>query len=158
MKITKTGKKIKTVFFTAIFSLSAFKLFATPTQYEMIKETEKQEAATEAKEIIVRPNIEYKAEGLNDPFADPFLSQESKEKGPQNPAAEAPAPNITVQGLIWGGNFPQAIINNKVVKVGDTIEGARIISIDKDDISVFFNERQYHLSTSSEKDQLKGKP
>ena len=158
MDRAKRKNRISIICFSAAFILCTLNLFAATSKYEMIEEVEKQEATAEAKEIILRPNVEYKAQGLDDPFAEPFLSQGSGEIGPVNSAAEMPLLNITVQGLIWGGNFPQAIINNKVVKVGDTVEGARIISIAKDGIFLFFNERQYHLSTSLEKDQTKGKP
>jgi hypothetical protein len=53
---------------------------------------------------------------------------------------------LIVQGLIWGGSFPQAIVNNKIVKVGDTVDGANVTAIDKDGVTVLFQEREYKLS------------
>jgi len=50
-----------------------------------------------------------------------------------------------VQGVIWGGSLSQAIINNKVVTIGDDIEGAKIIYIDRQGITVIFEGKQYRL-------------
>ncbi len=84
--------------------------------------------------------IEYKAEDLRDPF---------EMEQPKEQIEEKPLPSLKAQGIVWGGSFPQAIINNVVVRIGDTIEEARIISIAKNSVTVFFGNRQYNLSTSS---------
>lgn len=104
-------------------------------------------------EQIARPNLKYKSEGLKDPFQNPLKEVATKPaKGPEASGAEvikaAPA-SLTVQGLIWGGELPQAIVNGTVVKVGDTIGGARIISIDKNGVTVLFEEREYRFSPST---------
>ena len=87
--------------------------------------------------------IEYKSEGLRDPF------QEEKIEIEEEPVQTKPLPALQIQGIVWGGTFPQAIINNKVARVGDTIEGVRITDINKNGVIVFFENRQYNLSTSS---------
>jgi len=87
--------------------------------------------------------IEYKSEGLRDPF------QEEKIEINEQPQEPKPLPALQIQGIVWGGGFPQAIINNKVVRVGDTIEGVRITDINKNGVIVFFENQQYDLSTSS---------
>jgi hypothetical protein len=38
---------------------------------------------------------------------------------------------MVVKGLIWNTDEPQAIVNDKVVSVGDEIDGVEIISIDQ---------------------------
>jgi hypothetical protein len=43
--------------------------------------------------------------------------------------------------------LPQAIINNKVLKVGDTIEGAQVKNIGKEGITVLFEGSEYNLSS-----------
>jgi len=90
--------------------------------------------------------IEYKSEGLRDPFQEEQI--EIKEQ-PQEQIEAKPLPHLEIQGMVWGGSFPQAIINNKVMRVGDTIEGVRITDINKNGVNVFFDNRQYNLSTSS---------
>jgi hypothetical protein len=49
--------------------------------------------------------------------------------------------------LIWGSSLPQAIVNNKVVKVGDKIEGAEVVSIDKQGVTVLFANKEHKLSS-----------
>mgnify|MGYP001561456780 CR=1 FL=1 len=90
--------------------------------------------------------IEYKSEDLRDPFQEEKI--EIKEQ-PQEQIETKPLPPLQIQGIVWGGSFPQAIINNKVVRVGDTIEGVRITDINKNGVIVFFENRQFNLSTSS---------
>ena len=126
---------------TAVFILSLFiaNVFAIEEIFKALG-LEK----TAQPEVIVRPNVEYKAEGLRDPFQGPIRKETGEEPGK---ITETPPPSLTVQGIIWGGRFPQAIINNKVVKVGDTIEGVRITDINKDGITIFYEDRQYNLSS-----------
>ena len=90
--------------------------------------------------------IEYKSEDLRDPFQEEKIEIEEQ---PQVQIETKPLPSLQIQGIVWGGGFPQAIINNKVVRVGDTIEGVRITDINKSGVIVFFGNRQYNLSTSS---------
>ncbi|MDP3731523.1 MAG: hypothetical protein Q8R31_00630 [Candidatus Omnitrophota bacterium] len=89
--------------------------------------------------------IEYKSEGLRDPFQEEKI--EIKE-APGEKTEAKPLPSLQIQGIVWGGIFPQAIINNKVTRTGDTIEGVQIKGIDKDGVTVFFENRQYIFSTS----------
>ncbi len=110
--------------------------------------------------IISRPVIEYSSGDLRDPFGDLFnlaAEKEKKEKEMQSfeaPLEEAevavPMPSLDkfkVQGVIWGGNFPQAIINNKVLSIGDSIEGVKIINIEKKGITLSFAGRTANLPT-----------
>ena len=136
-----------------IFNLSVF-IFITGINYAFaqlqtwrgIEKLEAQAKSPEqAPEIIVRPDIEYASENLRDPFRGFIEERVTAVK--EEEKAEIPLPSLNVQGIIWGGKFPQAIINHRVVKVEDTIEGARIIDINKDGVTVFFNNRKYNLSS-----------
>ncbi len=111
-----------------------------------IQEQAKQEY--ESPEPLVRPNIEYNAENLRDPFEGYLLKKEETRSKAQIEESISP-PILTVEGIIYGGKIPQAIINNKVVKVGDEIEGARVIEINKKGVIVFFGQRQYILPSPS---------
>lgn len=157
------GKSIRICIIIAVCCASIFfpliaEVSAAPKQFELMQEAEKQEKDTQSEFTITRPKVEYKADALEDPFTEPFVTSKATGTNASSNSVETSLPNFTVQGLIWGGNFPQAIINNKVLKVGDTIEGARIISIDKAGVSLFFNERQYRLSTGSANSQSSSKP
>lgn len=103
------------------------------------------ESATE--DLSLRRKIEYKAQDFKDPFWPPKKEkeEEKEEEMPKEEAVAVPLPNLIIQGLVWGSGLPQVIINNEVLKIGDTIEGVRIIDIDKDGITVFFGNREYNL-------------
>jgi type II secretory pathway component PulC len=94
--------------------------------------------------------IEYKAEGLKDPFQ-PFEKEAEVTPQPSEVADEVnkeiPLPSLAVQGVVWGSSLPQVIINNKVLKIGDIIEGARISSINKEGVILFYGNQQYSLSS-----------
>jgi len=89
--------------------------------------------------VIARPVVEYKSGALRDPFQSVVTSEEKKvtlegKVDLMQPGSDLG--NLKVQGIIWGGRIPQAIINDKVLTVGDTIEGAEILSIDKKGITL----------------------
>lgn len=98
------------------------------------------------------PRIEYKSENLADPFRNPLEEKkaEPQEKpqgqGGQMPVEVKPLPSLQVQGIIWGSSLPQAVINDKVLKIGDAIEGAKIKDITKGKVTVSFGNREYNLS------------
>ncbi len=110
-------------------------------------------------EEIVRPNVEYKAQGLRNPFEQPALVSEpdNVEGGIIIKPEAGELAQLTVQGIIWGGNLPQAIINNKVVKVGDVLEGAEIVDINKEGVTVLFAGIDYKLTTLSAITKSSGK-
>jgi len=112
--------------------------------YKKIQKLEKEaEKVESAQEILARPKVEYNAETYEDPFEGPVIEQDAG--AVVSGAQKKPLPALTVQGVVWGGIFPQAIINNKVVKVGDIIEGVRILAIDKEGITIFFEGDQFKL-------------
>jgi len=90
--------------------------------------------------IVVRPEIEYKSSQLRDPFQTYIIKEKKSEiqvQGTSNLAQSGINLNdLKVQGIIWGGKMSQAIINNKVYLVGDSINGAEILSIDKQGIKL----------------------
>jgi len=109
-----------------------------------------QGACAASKEVtlkaLLRPSPEYDAGKEKDPFGD--APEQSKESQGQDAQAATPTlllPSMNIQGLIWGGRFPQAIINGKVLRIGDVIEGAQIIEIKKEGIVLSYDNRNYTL-------------
>jgi len=96
-------------------------------------------------EVYPKVNIEYKAEKLTDPFID-YKAEQAQEVS-ERPAELKPLPSLTVQGMVWGGSFAQAIINGKFVKIRDTIEGAKIVEINKDGVEVLYEGHIYKLNS-----------
>jgi len=90
--------------------------------------------------ITVRPEVEYKSNQLRDPFQTYIIKEKKVQAQVQDSGSLAQTtidPNkLKVQGIIWGTKMPQAIINDKVYIVGDLIEGAEILSIDKQGIKL----------------------
>lgn len=110
-----------------------------------------QQAAEEfSQETISKPEVSYSADNLRDPFQSAIKLELLKDVSETDQTApEVPIPGLKVQGIFWGGIFPQAIINDKVLKAGDTVDGVRIISIEKEAITAFFQNRQFKLSSNS---------
>jgi hypothetical protein len=97
--------------------------------------------------LINRPKVEYKAPGSRDPF-EPLVVEE-KVTSVVAPEPPKELPNFTVQGLVWGGVFPQAIINDQVVKKGDVLGDVKIVEIGKEGVTVLFGNKEYVLSPSA---------
>lgn len=100
-------------------------------------------------DTVTLPGIEYKSEGLRDPFEgvfkkEPAINKEYADR-PVQESIQIPPPALTVQGIIWGGKIQQAIINDKLVKIGDTIEEAQVSSISKDGVEIIFKNRTFKL-------------
>ncbi len=121
-----------------------------------VEEREKKDLKDNSGSVITRPKVAYGAEDSRDPFWDYLPKEETEKTAKANLKSSEPVlPALKVQGIIWGGNFPQAIINNNVLKIGDTIEGAKIIKIDKAGIMVSYGGREYELSSPA-KGNLEG--
>ena len=87
--------------------------------------------------------VEYKADESADPFA---VGEQAAEPAKPVVVEKKPLPPLEIQGLIWGGNLPQAIVNNKVVRVGDTIDSARVTDINKEGIWFSYDGQSYNLT------------
>ncbi|PIP18736.1 MAG: hypothetical protein COT38_01120 [Candidatus Omnitrophica bacterium CG08_land_8_20_14_0_20_41_16] len=102
----------------------------------------------QAREAIVRPKLEYTATGLRDPFQlAAFQTKSDKGKDTVKAVVAKSFPKLTLQGIIWGSSLPQAIINNKVIRVGDTLESVDIVDIGKEGVIVLFAGTEYKLIT-----------
>jgi len=102
-------------------------------------------------ELVSRPKVEYKVQNLRDPFQ-PLLTQEKISQAAVVQQAKT-LPSVTIQGVIWGGTFPQAIIDEKVVKKGDIVREMQIVEIGKEGITVLFDNKEYVLSPAAGMDQ-----
>ena len=52
-------------------------------------------------------------------------------------------PSLALKGIAWDEAEPLALINDLVVKEGDTIQGARIVKIDFDGIAVRYRSKKF---------------
>lgn len=92
------------------------------------------------------PRAAYTAHTLRDPLQN-LLPDESKpvvqpptpqvpDRPTGQPLAQGAPSTLDIQGLIWGGPEPKAIINDEVYGVGDVIQGATITSIEQEGITM----------------------
>jgi len=109
-------------------------------------------------EAVIRPKVEYRAQGLKDPFQPLVIEEEAANSVVASPVKIKQLPALTIQGLIWGGDFPQAIINNKVVKIGDQIADAEVVAIDKEGVILLYANKKYKLSSPALMGPRKEKP
>lgn len=56
-----------------------------------------------------------------------------------------PPPMLEISGIVWNTKNPQAIINDQVVVIGDTIENSKVVDIRKDGVDVIFSEKLFTL-------------
>ncbi|MDD5155347.1 MAG: hypothetical protein PHF11_02545 [Candidatus Omnitrophica bacterium] len=162
--MTRDNNKLRGILSIFIFCfLSAGYAFAAGPANQDGSNEQKQAKAG----ILTLPRVEYKSEGLRDPFEGVFHTETAAASGTymqltQAAPAQVPPPSLSVQGIIWGGKMPLAIIDNKVVKVGDTVSDAKIVSIGKSGIEVIFKNYIFTLpSPAAEqlqdlKESLKG--
>lgn len=98
---------------------------------------------------------------LRDPFQLPSLLQdrlrqrelaqeeESRRRTKSEPSREeepVKPPPLVLQGVLWGTARPQAIINRKIVSVGDTLEGAKILAVSKEGVTISFEGQTFQMS------------
>lgn len=60
---------------------------------------------------------------------------------------EIPVPHVTISGIIWNSDRPQAIINGKIVDIGDTILDLKITDIQKSGVEAMFHGKSVTLKT-----------
>lgn len=106
-------------------------------------------AQEQLEEVVSVPTVEYKAEASRDLFREYKKEKETTEAAQE--ASVKPLPALTVQGIVWGGSMPQAIINNQVLKEGDVIGEIKITKINKNEIEVFYTGRLYVISSPASK-------
>jgi hypothetical protein len=141
-----TEEKIKVVLLLISF-LASISVFLSRACPQPLNQT-----SADSQGLVLKPDVSYTAEKLRDPFRSPIQSEMLKQgKNPQE-NVETPPPPLKVQGIFWGASFPQAIINNKVVKAGDTVEGAQVVSIEKNVVTVFYGSRQFQISSPASED------
>ena len=65
---------------------------------------------------------------------------------PEKEIEKLPIPDLNIEGLIWNSDMPQAIINGSVVKIGDYIEGVKVVEIDKKGITIEYEGQKVPIS------------
>ena len=82
--------------------------------------------------------VEYAGRLFRDPFADGDAKTVSARPASQDE-------RLSLQGVIWSSGRPQAIVNGKIVKIGDTIQDAEVLDIRKDGVKMRDKDREFSL-------------
>ena len=112
----------------------------------MIPSEELSRPATLSPEEQARQAQKYNAFHTRDPFDNllwkylppPAGSAISVEGGENGEAAASGLPAIEVQGVLWGGKDPLVVIEDSLYKVGDTVKGATIKSIERAGVTISY--------------------
>ncbi|MCM8797471.1 MAG: general secretion pathway protein GspB [Candidatus Omnitrophica bacterium] len=120
---------------------------AQKLEKESAKIPSQQKAVSEKK--VVKPAVQYNADKLKDPFQKPYTKKGTKPIPKPVQETVKQLPPMKVEGVFWGGTIPQAIINGRVVKVDDEIEGALVVRIAKEGVTLSFAGQQITLPSPS---------
>lgn len=66
----------------------------------------------------------------------------------KTPTPSVASPGFTLNGVFFSDDHGSAIINNQIINEGDTIEGAKVISITLDGVELEIEGKSIKLSTS----------
>ena len=97
-------------------------------------------------------DFSYAENQSKDPF-ESLLPQvvEEEEEGAEEMTKETEEflPDMVIQGILWGGDSGQAIIDGEVYKVGDKLKDidAQIFKIEKNAVFIFYEEKVYRMKT-----------
>lgn len=92
-------------------------------------------------EGAIGTRIQYTAEDFRDPLVSllPNPKQDSRAAlATEEQAVKPPptAPMLMIQGMLWGGQRPQVLIDGKLYEVGDTVQGSQIVEIGREGVAV----------------------
>ncbi len=76
---------------------------------------------------------------------DPFRTYLANRRGGGTPSAQR---SWNVKGIVYNPANPLAFVNSKSVRVGDTVDDARVISIDKKSVTLDYQGRKFTLSVT----------
>lgn len=97
----------------------------------------------------------------DDPFKSYFGKRLEVNTGVKKPAVYREEiihpPSFKVQGIIWGGDLAQAIVDNQVLKVGDNINGAKIVNIEKGSLTISFSGEIFKIESPSRPEESESK-
>jgi len=135
-----------------LFALLYLRTRGSKVEKVKLSMTEQENKIESVLEKIPKPdpplNITYEA-GPRDPLTDMlkvhiYKLMQNRSGIPKG--KELPLPTLSIEGLIWNTRMPQAIINGRVVRVGDTIEDVKILKIDKEGIGVEYQGESAFIS------------
>ncbi len=87
---------------------------------------------------------------IEQPVRDEKSQPEISPATPSEKDVKIEAPSLTITGLVWNTDTPQAIVNNQIVKLGDVIDGASIQAIHREGIDISYVGTVFTITLSGE--------
>ena len=56
---------------------------------------------------------------------------------------DKPPPKVSLEGIIWSQEEPIAVINGTILKVHDFIGGAKVLQIDRDQVTLLYRSKRF---------------
>ena len=92
---------------------------------------------------LVRPHYTAEAQAMRDPTVSLLPAEPSAQDATASLSnasqrqTETPRfPALVVHGIVWGTARPQALMNGGLYEVGDVVEGARILAIQRSGVTI----------------------
>ena len=80
----------------------------------------------------------------------PSASTKTQETPELNVSKEIAPPQLSIAGLVWDTDRPQAIVNSRVVGIGDTIDNSVITNIKKTGIDVLHQGKHFTINVNQQ--------
>ncbi len=103
----------------------------------------------------IRPVVEMALEG-EEAIEEQIEEQITREQIIER-EEEVVLPTFAIQGMVWGGIKPQALINGQLCEKGDILRGAEITEITKEGITFVYRDKKFLLSPTIELRKIAGK-
>jgi len=136
--------KIAFIVILAIILYMPVQALAFLGELEKIKALEPAQSSDDS--AIDRPHVQYTEQTSRDPF-EGGVKKETTAVREVTGQEKIVLPALTVQGVIWGTQKPQVIINNKVLREGDFLDEVQILEIKSSGIVVLYKNMKSVLST-----------
>ncbi|MEA3560776.1 MAG: hypothetical protein U9R31_03295 [Candidatus Omnitrophota bacterium] len=90
---------------------------------------------------VLAQAVEYTGKNYRNPLETPLELTKPLKKDKTTKKVELPA--FEVQGMVWGGKRPQAVINGQVLEKGDIIQGAEIMGVCKRGVIFLYQNEEF---------------
>lgn len=89
------------------------------------------------------PQVDPTASALNNPVPAPVAdSAPNITASTAVPSGPRPFPELKLQGIYYRLNDPSVMINGKALELGDLIDGAKVVKIDRKEVTLEFEDQQ----------------
>ena len=102
--------------------------------------------------ISATTNTDLASASFNDNGANrkaQFAVEESPLFQGQSPVIISRIPDLNLSGIVYSAQQSYCIINNRIVKTGDTIQGAKLVNVSQNTVTLDYQGKEMMLSVSN---------